>query len=103
MAEEVQSQSHGRSSDSDEDLELYTATGDLFGRLGSRRRRTLRAHWMRNHSRKATRAAKREFERLDWTRIQLAVTIRWLAGGNYLDIMVVHKISSTSFWRCIHK
>ena len=150
MAEEVQSQSHGRSSDSDEDLELYTATGDLFGRLGSRRRRKLRARWMRSHSRKATRAAKREFERLDWekhvdfltarefrryyklskesfhrtctrllphlrkhkpnasndapvsARIQLAVTIRWLAGGNYLDIMYVHRISSTSFWHAVH-
>ena len=136
--------------DSDEELELFMATGDLFGRLGSRRRRKLRARWMRNQCTKPTPAAKRKFERLNWKehvdfltnrefrryyklskenfemtatrlaphlqkhmpkasndapvskQIQLAVTIRWLAGGNYMDIMMVHKISSTSFWRCIH-
>ena len=136
--------------DSDEELEPFMATGDLFGRLGSRRRRKLRARWMRNQCTKPTPAAKRKFERLNWKehvdfltnrefrryyklskenfemtatrlaphlqkhmpkasndapvskQIQLAVTIRWLAGGNYMDIMMVHKISSTSFWRCIH-
>ena len=34
--------------------------------------------------------------------LELAVTLRWLAGGNYMDIYLLHGISESSFWRAIH-
>jgi hypothetical protein len=34
--------------------------------------------------------------------LEFAVTLRWLAGGNYLDIMYHHGISESGFWRAIH-
>jgi hypothetical protein len=35
-------------------------------------------------------------------KIMFACTLRWLAGGNYMDIKLVHGISETSFWNGIH-
>jgi hypothetical protein len=34
--------------------------------------------------------------------LELACTMRWLSGGNYLDIMYHHGISESAFWRGIH-
>jgi hypothetical protein len=35
--------------------------------------------------------------------LELACTMRWLAGGNYLDIHHHHGISEAAFWRGIHR
>eukprot|EP00960_Hanusia_phi_P063091 765364-Hanusia_phi.AAC.1 len=34
--------------------------------------------------------------------IMLAATLRWLAGGSYLDIMIIHGISKGSFYDSVH-
>jgi len=34
--------------------------------------------------------------------LEFACTLRWLAGGNYLDIMYHHGVSESAFWRAIH-
>jgi hypothetical protein len=34
--------------------------------------------------------------------LEFACTLRWLAGGNYLDIHHHHGISESAFWRGIH-
>jgi hypothetical protein len=34
--------------------------------------------------------------------LEFACTLRWLAGGNYMDIYLMHGISESAFWRGIH-
>jgi len=43
-----------------------------------------------------------ELEREVPFEIEFGCTLRWLAGGNYMDIAKVHGISETAFWRAIH-
>jgi len=35
--------------------------------------------------------------------IHLAVTLRWLAGGSYLDVHQGHGIAKSTFWHCVHR
>jgi len=47
-------------------------------------------------------APTNELEREVPFEIEFGCTLRWLAGGNYMDIAKVHGISETAFWRAIH-
>eukprot|EP00961_Rhodomonas_salina_P279262 3772686-Rhodomonas_salina.1 len=34
------------------------------------------------------------------TVMKVSMTLRWLAGGSYLDIVAHHGVSEASFWKC---
>mmetsp|Transcript_21976 Transcript_21976/g.34449 ORF Transcript_21976/g.34449 Transcript_21976/m.34449 type:complete len:137 (+) Transcript_21976:1979-2389(+) len=37
-----------------------------------------------------------------WPEVKLSMALRWMAGGNYMDVYLLHGVSDASFWKSVY-